>query len=198
MELVDTNEEASWCVVIAKPMNEELAEKTIRSAGYRVYLPRSIRFIRERDEDENGRKTRMTKAAPVVRPAFRGYLFFELWPDQQWRHLMDSRHTRGVQRILTQGDRPVPVHSEIIKALREHEDAGLFDEPVGLRVRGNSKRRHDLSDGETVRIGAGAFAGFLAQLEGQDDQGRATALVELLGRLVPIQTDAQSLERIGL
>jgi hypothetical protein len=31
--------EATWVVVISKPMNEELAEKSIREAGYRSYLP---------------------------------------------------------------------------------------------------------------------------------------------------------------
>lgn len=186
-----------WCVVMSKPLAEEVAEKTIRAAGHAVYLPRSSKILRGYDEDRTtGRKTRATSSAPVMRPAFRGYLFFELHPDQQWRHLLDSRNTRGVANIITRGDRPVLIQPEIIDAIREQETAGEFDEPRGLRLRGTSKRRSDLSDGDTVRIGTGPFAGFLAELHNQDDLGRAHVLVQMLGRIVTTQTDAKSLEKI--
>lgn len=188
---------AGWMVIMSKPMAEEVAEKAISAAGYRVCLPRSSKLIRATRLDEGGRITR-PRGQIVHRPAFRGYLFVELWPDQRWRDLIDSRQTRGVDSAILRGERPALLKPELIDAIRQAEDAGDFDEPTGLRLRGNkqSKRRTDINDGDYVRIETGPFASFIASVVNQDDVGRANVLVNIFGRETPINIEAAELELV--
>lgn len=187
---------AGWCVVVSKPMAEEVAAKAIRERGYRSYLPMSSKRITGTHAGDDGRRHRR-RSEMVMRPAFRGYLFAELHPGQSWGDLLDSRITRGVADIIMHGERPALLSLDLINAIAEHERLGEFDEPRGLRCRAASRRRADLEDGATVRIGDGPFSGFLASLVNQDDQGRAALLVNIFGRDTSVQWTVDALELVS-
>lgn len=184
-----------WAVLMSGPMAEAIAERSIVELGYRSYLPMSTKAIRATQYDDDGKRSR-PRGEVVQRPAFRGYLFVELWPEQPWRQLLDSRVTRGVDSMILRGERPALLTAELIDALRKAEADGDFDEPRGFRVRGQSKRRTDINDGDIVRIGNGPFRSFLGMMEGQDDAGRAKVLLSLLGRDTPISIEATDLELV--
>lgn len=196
---MDQHNNPGWAVVMSKPMAEEVAEKAIREAGYGVYLPRSSKVLQATHIDVDGRKRRQ-RGQIVMRPAFRGYLFAEIWPDQQWRILLDSRHVRGVSDLILRNERPVLLAPALIEAMRECENSGHFDEPRGLRCRSDgptSRRRTDLADGALVTISSGPFAAFIGKLTGQDDVGRARVLLEIFGRETPIEVENKQLELVG-
>jgi Transcription termination factor nusG len=75
---------AGWCVVMSKPAAEEIAERSIREAGYRVYLPCYRKILRGSRFGEDGRRIRSRRDEVVLRPLFPLYLFVELCPHQQW------------------------------------------------------------------------------------------------------------------
>lgn len=186
-----------WAVVIAKSSSEEVAEKSLRQQ-FRTYLPMSRQIVRGSRYDDRGRRMR-PRGELIERPAFRGYLFIELWPDQPWRFVLDSRVVRGVAGMILCGDTPSLVPPALIERFRERENLGDFDEPKGLRCKSDpkSKRRDDLEDGAIVRIGEGPFAGFLAELRDQDEAGRARLLLSVFGRQTQTTAGVGALELVG-
>lgn len=76
-----------WAVIAARAGSEEHAERNLRGAGFRVYLPR-MRCVLTGHRRPNGH------GETVLRPMLRGYLFAELHPGQwiepgpgdHWRH----------------------------------------------------------------------------------------------------------------
>lgn len=165
--------EAQWIVVISKPMNEELAEKSIREAGYHTYLPRYRKILRGVRIDETGRRVRSRHGQVVFRPLFPRYLFAELYPDQQWRAILSAS---GVMDFIWRGERPAALKSAIIESVRDMEQRGEFDE-----ARPTEKRR-DIKPGNVVRVEAGPYQGFLATIKDVDEAGRVRALVAMFGR----------------
>lgn len=170
-----------WAVVVSKPMCEMLAEKTIRSSGYRVFLPMYKKALTGNDK-RAGEKRR---GKILTRPLFTGYLFVELWPDQDF---VVSRFV-GVSRLLHQ--RPsggVPgklklVSGELIEAIRDACDAGVFDKgPISTRL--------NAEVGSAVRPTEGPFASFLGRIsEIDDDRTRIVVLMEIFGRTTPVTFD---------
>jgi transcription antitermination factor NusG len=182
-----------WCVVMSNPMGEELAERGIREAGYRVYLPRERKMLR-------GDGTRKRPRSEIVmRPLFRGYLFAELHPNQQWHPIRDAR---GVSRsaLIMRGERPALLPPALVEAIRIKEQAGDFDDPrIAAKNRPTRKAFNDgklaFKKGEIVRIETGPFESHLAQLVDLDQQGRAILLHDLLGVLRDVPLD--SLAAVG-
>ncbi len=194
-----------WCVVISKPAAEEVAERSIREAGYRVYLPRYRKVLHGIRLDDRGRRIRTRgPGAVVMRPLINGYLFAELHPSHDGiLTAMRPVHETvvpnsdgslalcrqsgpplaGVDRLLryraSDGCRGLPklVHPEIIEMIREIERSGEFDE---RRLTG---KRADIKAGDQVRINRGAFAGFMAELVDLDQDGTAHWETELFGRM---------------
>lgn len=174
--------EPRWAVIIAAPAAEEIAEREVRVAGYRVYLPRYRRFLRAHRSSGRGEI--------VLRPAMFGYLFAELHPsdDQYARRIIDCR---GVRDFLRLGNDLATVSEAAVETIRADERAGKFDEPRCRR--GKEVSRPDLEIGEKVRIEIGGI-GFVATLEKLDKSDRAIVRYMIFGRQVRSEVDAMSLE----
>ena len=84
---------------------------------------------------------------------------------------------------MRSGDEPTPVAPEIVEALRAQEGAGGFD----ALARSRAPRL-----GELVRISAGAFEDVIGRLIELRDQDRVVVLLDLLGRKVRAQIQADS------
>jgi transcription antitermination factor NusG len=166
-----------WAVVVAKPSCEFLAEKTIKEHGYRVFLPIYKKMMQPRQGIGAERK-RATRLGIVTRPLFQGYVFVELWPDQD----LGKERFVGVANVLHypgrdgKPGRPKLVPARFIEALREACNGGTFDKlPVSARL--NAK------PGDKVKAHDGPFAGFIGELlQIDDDRNRAVVLMRLFDR----------------
>lgn len=151
---------SSWYVVNTLPHQEARAEANLRQQGYRAWLPsikRSRRHARRIDS--------------VLAPLFPGYLFVELDLEQETWWSING--TFGVRRLISHGDRPAPVPTGFMDALRHTLDAdGLVAVP------------EPLAPGQKVRILAGPFVDCVGTLLFLAAKNRVALLLSVLGREV--------------
>ena len=144
------------------------ALENLRRQGYEAYLPRYRTQIRH-----------ARRLQTVLRPLFPRYLFAGIdRAAMRWRPIS----TVGVSDVVRGGDGPLPVAPEIVEALRAQEGAGALDALA-------SRRAPRL--GDLVRISAGAFEDMVGRLIELRDQDRVVVLLDLLGRKVRAQIQAE-------
>lgn len=151
-----------WYVVHTQPHAENRAISYLERQGYRNFCPRTRRTVRH-----------ARKVTSVLAPLFPNYLFVQLdvWRDC-WRSV---NGTRGVVRLITQGETPQPVPVGIVEALQHCMSAN-----------GASSWAPSLKIGQAVRIADGPFVDFAGTLEYLDAAGRVRVLLDLLGRSVSV------------
>lgn len=99
----------SWHVVHTQAGAEEKAARHLANQSFEVYFPR----IRKR-----WRHARRTQT--VARALFPRYIFVSIDLEKEaWRSV---KSTIGVQQIVCQGDRPLPVPQNVIDEIRARED----------------------------------------------------------------------------
>ena len=161
-----------WYAVYTQPHCETKALEHLLRQGYSAYLPRY--------------RTRVSHARrrlAVQRPLFPRYLFAGIdRASMPWRPILS---TFGVTDVVRAGDEPTPVPSEILTAIRQREEAGLFDRP---------DPRRSLRLGELVRVTAGALEDMVGRLVELRDEDRVVVLLELLGRVVRTQLRVEAVE----
>ena len=151
------------------PFAEARAEHQLRRQEFRTFQPKRHKTIR------HARKLNTVEA-----PFFPRYLFIVLdLGRHQWRSV---NGTIGVSRLVMCADRPNPVPHGVVEALVEAADA-----------RGILQVDRKLQLGGSVRLVAGPFAEQIAILKKLDDAGRVQVLLHILGRQVPISTEANNL-----
>lgn len=165
----------AWYVAHIKPRQESrvLAQLPLRAEGIEPYSPR-IEVIRRRW----GR--RMT----MIEPLFPNYLFLKMslspsvWDAVRW--------TPGVRRILGDGERPLPVHEDVIEAIRARSgESGFVRVGSGLRA------------GQHVRVLDGPLAGLEGIFERQTSRaGRVRVLMQILGHSTPVEVEEINLEAV--
>ncbi|MBP6909026.1 MAG: hypothetical protein KBC18_01235 [Candidatus Saccharicenans sp.] len=96
---------ANWYVVNTKPRKESQVESILTQAGFTVYLPRY-------SQDS------------TIKPFFPGYLFLKFNYPKEYQKIV---FTRGVNKIVGNGQTPVPMGPEIINCLRSREKNGLIE-----------------------------------------------------------------------
>jgi transcriptional antiterminator RfaH len=162
----------AWYAVHTRPQAEMKALENLLRQGYEAYLPRYRTEIRH-----------ARRLQTVLRPLFPRYLFAGIdRAAMRWRPILS---TVGVSDLVCSGDGPLPVAPEIVEALRAQEGAGAFDALA---------RRHTPRLGELVRISAGAFEDMIGRLVELRDQDRVVVLLDLLGRKVRAQIQAEAVE----
>src|SRR5690606_4437557 len=99
-----------WYAAYTQPQAETRAARELRQQGFDAFLPLCRRLRRHARRTET-----------VLRPLFPRYLFLAMDVERQrWRSV---NGTRGVAQLVRQGDRPAPIPSGIIEALRARADA---------------------------------------------------------------------------
>ena len=129
---------SAWYLLYTKPKHEPPVARRLADAGFRVLLPR----LRER-------RTFRGHIREVVVPLFPCYLFVEMDWARQGRLI---RYTRGVRRVVSVGDQPLPVPRDMIETIRQR-----LDEKGETTL-----APRDFSPGEEVLIHHGPMAGFTA------------------------------------
>jgi transcriptional antiterminator RfaH len=163
-----------WYVVETHAHAEAKAAAHLARQGFKTYLPRYQK-----------RRRHARRIDTIAAPLFPRYLFVAIdMAAQRWHSI---RSTLGVTRLVSSGDLPSPIASNVIDGLKNREnDAGY----VRLETRIN------LAQGDTVRVVSGAFAACLGLFEGITDGERVAILLEFLGRKVRIVVDAASVAAV--
>lgn len=162
-----------WYVVHTQPHAEQRAVENLERQFYRTYCPFITRTIR------HARKfTRSTN------PLFPSYLFVSLDLSQdQWRSI---NGTRGVIRLLTQGDAPIPVPEGVVEAIQAKlENAGSENEEPQFQC------------GQLVQVCGGPFTDLMGHIERLDSNGRVRVLLDLMGRAVSVCAQVEVLRSAG-
>jgi transcriptional antiterminator RfaH len=161
-----------WYAVYTQPHAEAKAFEHLLRQGYSPYLPRY------RTRVSHARRRQI-----LLRPLFPRYLFAGVdRAAMPWRPILS---TFGVTDLVRTGDEPTPVPAEIVAAIREREEAGVFDRVDPQR---------SLRLGDLVRVTTGAFEDMVGRLVELREQDRVVVLLELLGRAVRAQLCADAVE----
>lgn len=149
--------EAQWFAIQTRVAGEKVADASLRQLGLATLLP----LLRRNQKSWRARKN-------PVKALFPGYLFACLDVATQLRA---TAHARGVVRVVSAGERPLPVAADIIEAIRARMDAVGC---VSLEVRSFRPR-------ETVQIIAGPLAGWHGAFDSAlGDAERVVILLETL------------------
>ena len=138
---------------MTKPTSEEVAERSVRQAGYRTYLPRYRKLLRG-VRIENGRRIRTRGDGDLVmRPLFSCYVFAELHPGDGGGAIGRSTGVVRVMRHRAEADgnaRPRMLADEVVEAIRERERRGDFDEARPGAKAPSRDRRYGRGDPDLV------------------------------------------------
>lgn len=162
-----------WYVAQIKPNGFVQAVANLRRQGFLTFMPMQKVTVR------HARKLR-----DVLRPVFPGYLFIEFGADRaDWRKI---NSTLGVVRLVGfEKSSPSPVPDDLIS---------------GLQARCNDEQclrpENDLAVGEKVKMVAGAFAGFIAEIERLNDNERVSVLMDLMGQNMRVELRKEQLVRL--
>ena len=168
---MSSNSSSRWYVVQTHSHTEAKASWHLQRQGFEIYLPRYLK-----------RRRHARRTETVIAPLFPRYLFVAV--DMTTQRWLPIRSTIGVTRLVCDGDRPAAVPGAVFEALKRREDTNgliqLHDKPQFL-------------PGDKVCILDGAFQDCLGLYEGMTDNERVTILLELLGRKVRVNLDAEML-----
>ncbi|MFC6669732.1 transcription/translation regulatory transformer protein RfaH [Marinobacterium aestuariivivens] len=145
----------AWYLLQTKPRQDARALENLENQGFEVFAPML-----------NVERIRAGKRQTVTEPLFPGYLFIYL--DQVADNWRPIRSTRGVSRLVTFNDMPLPVAGDIIERLRQ-------------RI-ADKQPKEALKSGDPVHICQGAFAELDAVFECYDGTERVVILLNLMHR----------------
>ena len=152
-----------WFVIQTKPRDEHRVKTHLFNQEIEAFLP-----LFETPQYCNGKVVR------TIKPFFPNYLFAKLDLEQ---HYYKVKWTRGVSKILGNGDGPVPISEKIIQKIKERIGK---DNIVKLE--------EELTEGDVVQITSGPFKElrgiFQKKMSGN---GRVRILLNLIGVDIPVQ-----------
>ena len=165
--------ERGWYLVYTKPKQENLALDNLRRQGYVSYLPLA-RSVKRRG---GARRT-------LVEPLFRRYLFIELTRGRDdWGPI---RSTYGVSGLVSFGNEPARIPTELVEAIRQRESVDGYvelgaDEP---------------KLGAEVRITEGVMHGYRGRLLSKNSQERVMVLLEVANKMVRVQLPLAAVQAV--
>jgi transcriptional antiterminator RfaH len=150
-----------WYVVYSKPHKEQQAQFHLRMKGLDVFFPR-LDLVRVAEKRKR------------IIPLFPNYLFVRIHLPTEFHYVTWSP---GVKRLVSFGDRPIPLDEQVINFLKQQTDGdGLI------------KARSQLRPGQEIQIRGGPFDGLVAIIQDPPDaKGRVKILLKLLSRQVSVK-----------
>jgi transcription antitermination factor NusG len=180
-----------WYVVRTNVKCEEKASDNIRKAGYDVYYPRS------RVEVKNKRTHTYTTRESALMPR---YLFVGL--PQADKNFLKVRSCDGVECILGVDGRPARISADHVEAIYLAEVDMQFDDTRAARIHRKegarskkAKTEDEFSPGRSVFVTerGNPFATFGGTVEAVTNAGRVIALLNIFGRMTPVEFEARQL-----
>lgn len=164
----------AWYAIHTKPRQEARALSNLMQQGYQCFLPMITL-----------EKLARGKLHLVEEPLFPRYLFICLDQGRHGHNWAPIRSTMGVSGMVSFGSSPAKISPDLITALMQQQEA-LGASPERL-----------FQSGERLVIGSGAFAGLEAVYQMPSGENRAMVLIELMGKLAPMQIAPSNLRKIG-
>jgi transcription elongation factor/antiterminator RfaH len=162
-----------WYVIQTKPGNEERAKANLDNQGIQTFLP-----LFENQQYCNG------KIIPRIQPLFPNYFFANI--DLEL-HYYKVKWTRGINKILGNGNVPSPVSEIIVQTIKDRSGK---DNIVKLEDK--------LKDGDVVQVTSGPFKNlsgiFKKMISGK---GRVKILLSLIGVDVPVQISKWQIKKVA-
>lgn len=162
-----------WFVVQTKPGNEHRVETNLFNQEIEVFLP-----LLETFQYSNG------KMVQKIKPLFPNYLFAKLDIDV---HYYKVKWTRGVSKILGNGDGPISISGKVVETIKERTGK---DNLVKLE--------EEWKEGDQVRINSGPFKNLVGVFQKKmSDNGRVRILLNLIGVDVPVQISRYQIKKVA-
>jgi len=171
--LNDPMTQRSWYVVQTKPGNEYRVETNLFNQEIEVFLP-----LLETSQYSNG------KMVQKIKPLFPNYLFAKLDINL---HYYKVKWTRGVNKILGNGDGPISISGKVVETIKERTGK---DNLVKLE--------EEWKEGDQVRINSGPFKDLVGVFQKKmSDNGRVRILLNLIGVDVPVQISRCQIKKVA-
>jgi transcription elongation factor/antiterminator RfaH len=162
-----------WYVVQTKPGNEHRVETNLFNQEIEVFLP-----LLETFHYSNG------KMVQKIKPLFPNYLFAKFDINL---HYYKVKWTRGVNKILGNGDGPTPISGKVVETIKEQTGK---DNLVKLE--------EEWKEGDPVRINSGPFKDLVGVFQKKmSDNGRVRILLNLIGVDVPVQISRWQIKKVA-
>lgn len=161
---------SAWYALYTRPRHEKAVYRSLTARGVEAFLP--LHEVLSQWKDRRNW---------VAMPLFPGYLFVNLPKQDLWL----VRATPGVVHLLSDGQGPVPVPADQVLAVRE-----LVERPVTVG------RWPYVREGDRVVVKAGPLIGLEGFFVRRKNQSRLVMSVDLLGRSVAAEVDAECVELV--
>ena len=170
MSVTTNHSQAAWYVIQCKGGESFRAAENLGNQDYEVFHPVL-----------NVQRRRSGKLSTVCEPLFPHYLFIRL--DQIASNWRPIRSTRGVLKLLTFGDTPIPVSNTLIETLKQqpHEQDGIHSY---------------FTPGQKVTITEGPFKNLEAIFKNAKGEERAIVLINMLQRPQQIEMSVHQLSKV--
>jgi transcriptional antiterminator RfaH len=163
----------SWYVIQTKPGNEHRVETNLSNQEIEVFLP-----LLETFQHSSG------KMIQKIKPLFPNYLFAKIDIDV---HYYKVKWTRGVSKILGNGDGPISISGKVVETIKERTGK---DNLVKLEER--------LEEGTLVQFTAGPFKDLMGVFDKKMSDGkRVRVLLSLIGVDVPVQVSRYQIKKVA-
>lgn len=188
--------EATWYIVHVNPQCEAKAAAEIRRAGFRAYLPQSVRSTIHH---------RTKRLILKRRPALVGYIFMRFPTGRpNWYAL---RQCQGVKGVLYADGKPYALAQQAVAAIMRAQRSATYDTATARSYRlakrqgereslARSAVKSRFQRGMHVTHAAGhPLANIIARIERITKRGTIEAVASLMGRETPMEfTDLSELE----
>jgi transcriptional antiterminator NusG len=170
---VNAKDARRWYVVQTKPGDEGRVKRSLANQEIEHFLP-----LIGTCHYSNG------KLAQRIRPLFPNYLFALLDLGFEYYKV---KYTRGVSKILGNGQGPIPISERVIKAIRDRIGE---DDLVRLE--------DDLQEGDPVQVTSGPLRDMMGILQKRmSTKGRVKIMLSLIGVNMPVQISRWQIKKVA-
>jgi hypothetical protein len=163
-----------WYMLRVRPNSEITIERKLSDRGVSLYLPKEMRSVK------TGWNRRLLRSFPV----FEGALFI---PDFEADLRRLKNVTNGIIGYIRFGQDAIRITPVIMGEIRK------FEAWVSLSP---SERKRWMAVDKQVRIKGGVLDMLVGRIASLDSHRRLTVLVDILGRMVPVELDEDQIEAI--
>ena len=162
-----------WYVVQTKPANEDRVKGNLLNQEIEPFLP-----LLGTNQYSNG------KVIERIKPLFPNYLFARM---DLGLHYYKVKYTRGVSKILGNGEGPIPISDKVILTIRDRMGE---DNLVKLE--------DEFKDGDVVEVTSGPFKDLRGVFQKKmSGKGRVKILLSLIGVDVPVQISRWQIKKVA-
>lgn len=189
---------SQWFVVRTNPNCEAKAKASLNRSGFGVYVP--VRLVERQHKRTKAWNTKTYMLMP-------GYLFVQQPHGQpDWWTLRRCDGVKGVLGALNDDNEiePFPISGRMVELVMAAQLNLEFDDTRASKAkRGEDAKsakdhtREKFAKGSRVTVMDGPFASFLGRVEQVTTRGSIDVMVELFGRLTPIELSPEHVELLA-